>query len=120
MATTATTTAPLLKQGDAYKFPVTLYLNGEKMTGSILPLLEVIEFTLGNLEPVPLDPTEIYSETLEAFLFPVTQEQTFALEEGRTEMDIRVQFLGGDVLGIRQKIKLKVMDATSEEVLDYA
>lgn len=112
-------TIPTIKQGDAYSIPITLYFNGEKITEDLIPLLEEIEFTLGDegVEPVRIPAAEAWNETLEKFLLPVTQEQTFALEEGRTTLDVRVQFLGGSVLGVREKAKIKVVDATSEEVL---
>lgn len=117
MADTTINTNPNIKQGDAYRVPVWLYFNGEPITEDVIELLEEIEFAIGDVTPVRLDPRACYSAELGAFLLPVTQEQTFALEEGSTELDVRVQFLGGDVLGAREKAKLKVLDATSEEVL---
>lgn len=112
------TTIPLIKQGDEYNMLVELKLNDEIIGEDHLPLLAEIEFALGDLEPVHLNPARCYSKSLGKFLFPVTQEQTFRLEEGRTDLDIRVQFVGGNVVGIRQKLRLKVLDATSENVLN--
>lgn len=117
MATTVTS-VPTIKQGDAYYLPVHLYFNGEEINADLLDMLEEIEFALADLEPVRLTPAESYSEALGCFLLPLTQKQTFELEEGRTTtLDVRVQFLGGNVLGVRQKAKMKVLDATSEEVI---
>lgn len=112
-------TIPTIKQGDAYYIPVTLYFNGEKITADEIPLLEEIEFTLGDegAKPVRIPASESWNDTLGMFVLPVTQEQTFALDEGRTTLDVRVQFLGGNVLGVWEKTKIKVVDATSEEVL---
>lgn len=110
-------TIPTIKQGDAFSIPVHLYFNGAEIGADLLDLLEEIEFTLGELDPVRIPADEAWNDTLSCFLLPVTQEQTFALEEGRTEMDVRVQFLGGNVLGVRQKGKMKVVDTTSEVIL---
>lgn len=115
MATTETVAT--IKQGDAYNIPVKLYFNGNPVTDETLSLLEEIEFALGDLEPVRIPASEAWSSVLGKFLLPVTQQMTFALPEGRTTLDVRVQFLGGDVIGVREKAKIRVVDATSEEVL---
>lgn len=112
------TTIPLIKQGDEYNMLVELKLNDEIIGEDHLPLLAEIEYALGDVTPVRLNPARCYSKSLGKFLFPVTQEQTFQLEEGRTDLDIRVQFVGGNVVGIRQKLRLKVLDATSENILN--
>ena len=112
-----TNTFPTIKQGDAYSLPLELYLNGTKLTAEHLPMLEEIEVTIGETEPIRLEAAAAWSEASGAFLVPLTQEKSFALEEGRTDFDVRVQFHGGDVIGIRKKVKIKVVDATSEEVL---
>ncbi len=110
---------PVIKQGDACCIPVALYFNGVPVTVSLLPLLEEIEFTLGGegAEPVRMPAAESWNEALGMFLLPVTQEQTLALVAGQTTLDVRVRFLGGRVLGAREKAKIKVADATSEEVI---
>ncbi len=112
------TTIPIIKQGDEYNLLVELKFNGETISEEHLPLLAEIEFALGDLEPVHLNPARCFSKSLGKFLFPITQEQTFELEQGRTDLDIRVQFVGGNVVGIKQKLRLKVADATSENVLN--
>lgn len=110
---------PTLKQGDECIIPVTMYFNGERLGAEHLPLLEAVEFTLGDegAQPVCLPAADCWSEALEAFALPVTQEQTFALEEGRTALDVRVRFRGGGVLGVRRKANIQVADATSERVI---
>ena len=45
-------TIPCIKQGDAYFIPVELYFNGDRITAEEVPLLEVIEFTFGDLAPM--------------------------------------------------------------------
>lgn len=112
-------TIPCIKQGDACSIPVKLYFNGEAITADVLPLLEEIEFAFGDedLKPVRIPAAESWSDTLGMFLLPVTQKQTFALDVGLTTLDVRVRFRGGGVLGVREKAKMKVADATSEEVI---
>lgn len=110
-------TIPTIKQGDAYSVPIELYLNGVKLTAEQLPMLEEIEVTIGEIEPIRMAASEAWSEAAGAFLVPLTQVMTFALEEGRTDFDVRVQFKDGDVIGLKKKLKIKVVDATSEEVL---
>lgn len=117
MAVINASSTPTIKQGDAYRIPVKLYFNGDEINSETLALLEEIEFALGELEPVRIPASEAWSSVMGEFLLPVTQEMTFALPVGTTYLDVRVQFLGGDVLGVRQKAKIKVVDATSEEIL---
>lgn len=110
-------TIPCIKQGDAYFIPVELYFNGDRITAEEVPLLEVIEFTFGDLAPMKFDPADIYDTTVGAFLVPLTQEQTFGLEDGKVLVDCRVQFLGGDVVGVTKMMRIFVRDALSGEVL---
>lgn len=117
MSDMTTTTIPTIKQGDAYNIPVKLFFNGTAISSETLSLLDEIEFALGDLPPVRIAADEAFSSVLGEFLLPVTQEMTFALEVGKTDLDVRVQFVGGDVLGVREKARIRVIDATSETVL---
>lgn len=117
MANMTVNSVPVIKQGDEVWIPVDMYFNGEPITADVLLLLEEIEFTFDDQKPVRIPAAEAWNETMRCFMLPVTQEQTFALEDGSTHLDVRVQFYGGAVLGSREKIKMKVLDATSEEVL---
>ena len=52
------------------------------------------------------------------FLVPLSQTETFALEDGDTvSLDVRVEFPGGDVIGTRTMEQIRVLDALSEEEL---
>lgn len=106
---------PTIKQGDACSLQVHLYFNGEEIDAELVSMLEEIEFALGELQPVRLPAADAFNETLGCFLLPLTQEQTFLLEAGRTTLDVRVRFYGGSVLGARDKRALRVADATSGE-----
>ena len=53
-----------------------------------------------------------------AFLMPLTQADTFSLEDGETvEFDARIHFVGGAVVGLKKKLRVMVCDALSEEEL---
>ena len=109
-------TIPCIKQGDAYDLRIALDLNGEALTAEHLPLLGCVEFMLGD------GVRKVWPEEggfLDgAFLMPLTQADTFSLEDGETvEFDARVHFPGGAVVGLKKKLRVKVYDAISEEEL---
>ena len=109
-------TMPCIKQGDAYDLRIALDLNGEALTAAHLPLLECVEFMLGD------SVRRVWPEEggfLDgSFLVPLTQADTFSLEDGETvEFDARVRFVGGAVVGLKKKLRVMVCDALSEEEL---
>ena len=106
-----------IKQGDAYRLEVQLKFNGEPITEDELPLIEEIEFTFDDLEPQSYDPASIYNATLGKFLVPMSQEQSFWMGHGTTTLDCRVQFRGGDVVGVKSKSRIRVREANSYEVI---
>lgn len=107
----------IIKQGDAYDVQVSLTFNGEPIDNSNLDLVEEIEFTFGELAPMKFKPADIYNTTIGAFLVPLTQEQTFGLEDGKILVDCRVQFYGGDVVGVSRMARVFVREALSGEIL---
>ena len=109
-------TIPCIKQGDAYDLRIALDLNGEALTAEDLPLLHCVEFMLGD------GVRKVWPEEggflNGAFLMPLTQADTFSLEDGETvEFDARIHFVGGAVVGLKKKLRVTVSDALSEEVL---
>ena len=109
-------TIPCIKQGDAYDLRIALDLNGEALTAAHLPLLECAEFMLGD------SVRRVWPEEggfLDgSFLVPLTQADTFSLEAGETvEFDVRVRFVGGAVVGLKKKLKVRIIDALSDEVI---
>ena len=108
---------PIIKQGDAYAVQVSLTFNGEPIVYSDLDLIEEIEFTFGELAPMRFKPKDIYNTTIGAFLVPLTQRQTFMLEDGKILVDCRVQFWGGDVVGVSRMVRVFVREALSWEIL---
>ena len=109
-------TIPCIKQGDAYDLRIALELNGEALTAEDLPLLHCVEFMLGDGVRRVWPAEGGFFDG--AFLMPLTQADTFSLEEGElVEFDARVHFTGGAVVGLKKKLRVKVYDALSEEVL---
>ena len=109
-------TIPCVKQGDAYDLRIALDFNGETLTAEHLPLLECVEFMLG--DGVRRVWPEEGGFVDGAFLMPLTQADTFSLEDGETvEFDARIHFVGGAVVGLKKKLRVTVSDALSEEVL---
>lgn len=113
----ASTNTKTIKQGDMVWLPLTLYLNGEAVTESTLVLMEEIEYALGRCTIRRMAAADAWNETMQCFLLPVYQRDTQRLCPGYHEFDVRVQFYGGGVLGVRQKEKIKILDANSKEVI---
>ena len=110
-------TIPCVKQGDAYDLRIALELNGEALTAEALPLLHCVEFMLG--DGVRKVWPEEGSFRDGAFLMPLTQADTFSLEDGETvEFDARAHFIGGAVVGLKKKLKIRIYDALSEVILN--
>ena len=59
-----------------------------------------------------------YSGEDGCFYLPLTQAETFAFPaNGTVTLDIRVKFVGGDVVGVQRMESFAVADATSEVIL---
>lgn len=110
-------TIPCIKQGDAYDLRIALDLNGEALTAEDLPLLHCVEFMLGDGVRKVWPAEGGFFDG--AFLMPLTQADTFSLEEGElVEFDARVHFTGGAVVGLKKKLRVRVYDALSEVILN--
>ncbi len=113
-----TTEKYTIKQGDAYALPIRVSVDGEPITAADLALIESVEFMVGeDIRKVYPQDVAFDSET-GVFLVPLSQTETFALEDGDTvSLDVRVEFPGGDVIGTRTMEQIRVLDALSEEEL---
>ena len=99
-----------IKQGDAYYVPITVTKDGEALD---LSEVELVEFILGNLRKVyPGD--VLYDDG--KFLFPVTQEETFVMQNS-VAYDVRVKFNSGVVVGLPSPGLQNIGNAISREVL---
>ena len=83
-------------QGDSYKVPVEILLDD-------LPLdvdtVEDIEISISTLKKTLKNGEVESSDGL--FLFPLTQQETFRLHPSNNEVQVRVLFKTGDVIGTK-------------------
>lgn len=107
--------AAVIKQGDAYSIPVGVTLNG---TGIALSDIEMVEFQLGSGVRKLYPGDAIFNSEDNFFYVSLSQEDTFSLPaNGAVELDVRVKFSGGSVMGAKKMVYVTVVDAVSEEVL---
>ena len=104
-----------IKQGDQYSVPVLIRLNGEEV--NVDDVAEV-EFTFGN-GIRKLFPGDVqYNSADGCFYLPLTQDETFDFPANSSmTLDIRVKFVGGNVIGVQRMESFSVADATSEVAL---
>lgn len=99
----------MIKNGDAYALPFTVKLDGVTMEP---PDIETVEVFLGrNRKVYPGD--IVFDENERKFLLEVSQRESFDLRREETEIDARVKFSGGDVIGIKMPIPVRVAAARS-------
>lgn len=104
-----------IKQGDQYSVPIRVLLNGEPV--NVDDVAEV-EFTFGDGLRKMFPQDVQYNSADNCFYVPLTQAETFAFPaNGSVTLDIRVKFVGGNVIGIQRMESAAVADATSEVVL---
>lgn len=107
--------ATKVKQGDQYALPVRLWANKDVVDPDEI---EVAEFMIGGERHLYPTGDVTYDAVSRSFLVPMTQEQTFAYEAGSMiDVDLRVKFTGGDVVGAKRMDQISIVDAISEEVL---
>ena len=99
-------------QGNTYQLQVTL----SAKTGLLdVSLISSVEFMIGSVRKLyPNDCT--YDETKGCFYIPLTQEDTFSLQNEITGVQARVKFLGGSVKGSKISHQ-KVLPSISKAVL---
>lgn len=108
---------PIIKQGDAYPIPAKLFLNKEQITSDYIDLIAKVEFMLDErIRKVYPDDVPFADD---AFLIPLTQEESFSFFPGETVyMDARIKFAQShDVLGIDNPVMFMVIGAQSTEVI---
>lgn len=108
----------IIKQGDQYKLPVGLSLDGVAVAKGTLYAVDTVEFYLAdNLLEYRADGTGQVTYENGDFLLPLTQQMTFALRSAPVPLDIRMKFLDGDVIGLDEPIKVTVAEARSRREL---
>lgn len=87
-----------MMQGDAYSVPVTI--TAQDGTVVTPDMVTCVEITIGNLSR-KYPGAVTFDEDTGAWQFPLTQQQTFRLQQGKQETQARVVFASGDVFGGR-------------------
>lgn len=111
-----------VKKGDAIQIPVYLDLvTGPDDNPVITPIdigeVAEVEVVLEKIRHVYPDDMH-YDAEENAVLFPLTQEETFAICGIKTiPMDVRVAFVNGAVRGIPEYIRINLADALSDAIL---
>ena len=101
----------LVTQGDQYNILLKLEANGQLMS---LENIKLIEFTIANNSKTYPDTVQYDGEN-GVFLFPVTQEETFAFEEVES-LQVRIKYNDNSV--VRTNIvKFNVRDSLSKTIL---
>lgn len=106
--------ATTIMQGDQYALPVEiLTADGTLATEDTFADVEVV---VGPLCKTASAGEITYSEEHEAFLFPLTQEDTLSLRDMPQDMQLRVKTQEGEVFGVKLG-RVVVESSLSEEVL---
>ena len=100
-----------IKQGDAYD--IAIMLENEDGTAITPENVSVVEIALGSLIKSFPEGDVTFSEG--AFLFPLSQEETFPMR-GTKRLEVRVKFLSGDVAGAKLG-SIAIDSSISREVL---
>ena len=109
-----------IKQGDAYGLPFQIRQEDGLITAETLDTVEVVEVYLGQerKEYRAEGDGEIYFDSEQnAFIYPLTQQETFAMPPRMIPADIRVKFKGEQVVGIQEPLFVSVKDAVSRKEL---
>lgn len=88
----------IIMQGDQYLLPVTIKYNGDNID---ISKVSIIQLMIGNLIKYYKSDGigEItYNEDKKEFYFPLSQEETFAME-GPQEAEIRIKFENEEIRG---------------------
>ncbi len=103
-----------IMQGDQYAIPFEILHTDE--TAADADDFADVEIMVGSLSKTASAGAITYSEVHKAFLFPLTQEETFAMQNVPQDIQLRVKTGTGDVIGI--KLGQMIVEASrSKEVL---
>lgn len=107
-----------IKQGDQYDLEIEVAVNDQQITEDTLYSVETVEFYLGdNMAEYRADGTGAVRFANGVFLFPLTQQMTFALRQAPARLDIRVKTTDGQVHGMQDPAWATVKDAVSRREL---
>lgn len=103
-----------MMQGDSYGISIEIL----KSDGSAVAPADVrdVEITIGLLQKKFSDGEVRYYDDSGAWIFPVTQEETFKLPSVRSKAQVRVLWKSGEVEGVALD-SIDVRESISKEVL---
>ena len=78
-----------IMQGDQYAIPIIGKQNGKPLD---MTTIDEVEFVIGKMRK--LYPGEVVLDADGTFLFPLTQQETFAVQRSSQHVQIRVKFKG--------------------------
>ena len=103
-----------LRQGDSYQLPIKILIDNVILD---MGLVEIVEFMFGDIRKVYGGiSTDGVIYSVDHFIVPLTQEETFSLKDKTVNYQARVKFTSGDVKGTAIK-KCNLYDSISQEVL---
>lgn len=106
----------IIKQGDQYYLGITVrdYISKKPFDKE---LLSGIEIAFGKkITFFPVD-SEHYDADAGVLSYPLRQEDTLKMAVGTVKVDVRAKFKSGDIVGLIEKLKVTIADASSEKEL---
>lgn len=107
----------IIMQGDAYSIPIQIETESGIADATTFSDVEIVIGTLAKslLEKNPEKKLE-YDAEKEAFLFPITQNESFAMRSAIQPVQVRVKTGSGEVIGIPLG-DINIVESASKEVL---
>lgn len=104
-----------IMQGDQYAIPVEIKdVDGTPANGETFADVEIV---VGSVRRTMSAGEIVYDPNQAAFLFPLTQAETFAMRDQPQIMQIRVKTVDGNVLGVNLGGTIIVIGSKSKEEL---
>lgn len=103
----------IIMQGDQYAIPIIGTQNGKPLD---MTTIDEVEFVIGKMRK--LYPGEVVLDEGGTFLFPLTQQETFAVQRSSQHVQIRVKFKGDTPVVVGVDVgDIYVADSISKVVL---
>lgn len=102
-----------MMQGDSYSIPFEIKVDGIMASESTFADVEI---SIGNITKTMSSGDITFDAEQNAFMFPITQQETFALRNTPQKVQIRVKYASGDVYGVDID-KIDVAGSISKAVL---
>lgn len=100
-------------QGDQYAIPITVERNGITQTASDIQKLEVVLAGIRKLYPGDI----VYNSGTQKFLYPITQEDSFSLEEDTYDAIGRPLYADGTISGWQKLGGITILKMEGAEMI---